>query len=423
MTQSTSEFSRPRRVLLGVTGGIAAYKAPELVRRLRERGADVRVVLTHSAAAFVTPLSLQAVSGHRVRDSLFDPDAEAGMGHIELARWADELLIAPATADVLARLAQGHADDLLTTLALATHARLWLAPAMNHVMWNHPAVQANWQLLLQRGACALGPDSGDQACGEHGPGRMLAPEAIAEAIADAVLASTDPWPEGSARPLLGKRFIVTAGPTFEPLDPVRYIGNRSSGRMGFAVAEALRDAGARVVLVAGPVHRATPASVERIDVRSALEMRDAVFAALPADGFIGVAAVADYRPEHVASEKIKRDDSAVSLRLVANPDIVREVAASRPRPFTVGFAAETGSLAEHARRKLEVKGLDLIAANRVSDALGFDRDDNVLLVYGRDAEWDLGHHAKSELARRLVALVAERMADASASAPDDKEVS
>jgi phosphopantothenoylcysteine decarboxylase/phosphopantothenate--cysteine ligase len=403
MTHSISESARPRRVLLGVTGGIAAYKAPELVRRLRERGAEVRVVLSRSAAAFVTPLSLQAVSGHRVRDSLLDAEAEAGMGHIELARWADDLLIAPATADVLARLALGRADDLLTTLALATGARLWLAPAMNHVMWNHPAVQANWQTLVRRGAHALGPEIGDQACGEHGPGRMMAPEAIAEAVlAEAVLAER-------SSVLAGKRFVVTAGPTFEPLDPVRYIGNRSSGRMGFAVAEALRDAGAEVALVAGPVHLATPAGIERIDVRTAIEMHDAVFAALPADGFVGVAAVADYRPERASSDKIKRDDEEMSLRLVPNPDIVRAVAASRPRPFTVGFAAETGQLAEHARVKLEGKGLDLIAANRVGEALGFDRDDNALVVHARDGEWNLGHHAKTELARRLVALVAERM--------------
>ncbi len=398
MTPSTSESAWPRRILLGVTGGIAAYKAPELVRRLRERGAEVRVVLTRSASAFVTPLSLQAVSGQRVRDSLLDVEAEAGMGHIELARWADELLIAPATAEVLARLALGHADDLLTTLALATRARLWLAPAMNHVMWNHPAVQANWQTLIARGARALGPALGDQACGEHGPGRMLAPELIAEAVL-------------LERPgaLAGKHFVVTAGPTFEPLDPVRYIGNRSSGRMGFAVAAALRDAGARVTLVAGPVHLATPAGIDRIDVRTAVEMRNAVFAALPADGFIGVAAVADYRPESAASRKIKRDDQPITLALVPNPDIVREVAASQPRPFTVGFAAETDQVVEHARSKLEAKGLDLIAANRVGDALGFDRDDNALTVVAHDGEWDLGHHAKTDLARRLVALVAERI--------------
>jgi len=401
MTQSTSESARLRRVLLGITGGIAAYKTPELVRRLRERGAEVRVVLTRSANAFVTPLSLQAVSGQRVRDSLLDVEAEAGMGHIELARWADELLIAPATADVLARLAQGHADDLLTTLALATRARLWLAPAMNQVMWNHPAVQANWQILLQRGARALGPDTGDQACGEQGPGRMLEPDAIVETM----LAE-------SSGALAGSRFVVTAGPTFEPLDPVRYIGNRSSGRMGFAVAEALRDAGARVVLVAGPVQLATPARIERIDVRTAIEMRDAVFAALPADGFVGVAAVADYRPESASSDKIKRDDQPMTVRLVPNPDIVREVAATRPRLFTVGFAAETGQLAEHARSKLEAKDLDLIAANRVGETLGFDRDDNALTVHARDGEWDLGHHSKSELARRLVALVIERISAA-----------
>lgn len=400
MTRSPSESTRSRRVLLGVAGGIAAYKAPELVRRLRQGGAEVRVVLTRSAGAFVAPLSLQAVSGHRVRDALLDQDTEAGMGHIELARWADDLVIAPATAEILARLAQGHACDLLTTLALATRARLWLAPAMNHVMWAHPAVQANWQTLLGRGARPLGPAVGDQACGEHGPGRMLEPAAIA----DAVLAPTD---RAVASRLTGKRFVVTAGPTFEPIDPVRFLGNRSSGRMGFAVAEALRQAGAEVTLVAGPVAMNTPVGVERVDVRTALEMREAVFAALPADGFIGVAAVADYRPEQVAAEKIKRDDGARLLRLVPNPDIVREVAASSPRPFTVGFAAETERVAEHARAKRAAKGLDLIAANRVGDGLAFDRDDNALFVYGSDAEWDLGSGPKADLAQRLVALIGQ----------------
>jgi len=262
MSEPASESDpRPRRVLVGVSAGIAAYKSPELVRRLRERGADVRVVMTEGAAAFITPMSLQAVSGHRVRDTLLDADAEAGMGHIELARWADDVVIAPATADLIARLAGGLADDLLTTAVLATEARLWLAPAMNRVMWNHPAVRANVNTLVERGARTLGPDAGGQACGEEGYGRMMAPERIAEAML-----------VGDRR-LAGRHFVVTAGPTHEPLDPVRFVGNRSSGRMGFAVAAALAEAGAAVTLVAGPVVLPTPPGVARVDVRTAEQMR------------------------------------------------------------------------------------------------------------------------------------------------------
>lgn len=404
MAQNRSESSSPRRrVLLGVTGGIAAYKTPELVRRLRERGSDVRVVLTRSAHEFVSALSLQAVSGHHVRDNLLDPEAEAGMGHIELARWADDIVIAPATAEILARLAHGHADDLLTTLVLASRARLWLAPAMNHVMWAHPAVQANYSLLLQRGARPLGPEDGDQACGETGPGRMSEPEAIAAAVLG------DTGMPGGSDALAGKRFVVTAGPTFEALDPVRFIGNRSSGRMGFAVAEALAAAGAAVTLIAGPVHRPTPSGVTRIDVRSAEQMHAAVLDAMPADGFVGVAAVADYRPAEMHESKIKRNDQPLELKLVPNPDIVAAVAGLDPRPFTVGFAAETDHVADNARAKLARKRLDLIAANRVGSDCGFDCDDNEIVVHAADGEWPLGHGSKRELARRLVELIAQRM--------------
>lgn len=384
-------------MLVGVSGGIAAYKAPELVRRLRDRGAEVRVAMTASAGAFITPLSLQAVSGHRVHDTLLDAEAEAGMGHIELARWADDVVVAPVTADLLARLAAGLADDLLTTTLLATEARVWLAPAMNRVMWNHPAVRANVDTLAARGARLLGPDAGGQACGEEGYGRMMAPEAIAEAV----LA-----PAGALR---GQRFVVTAGPTHEPLDPVRFIGNRSSGRMGFAVAAALADAGARVTLVAGPVHRATPAGVRRIDVRTAEQMRRAVLDALPADGFVGVAAVADYRPAEPARQKIKRGDEAMTVELVPNPDILGEVAQSSPRPFLVGFAAETERVDEHARGKLARRALDLIAANRVGDDEGFDTCDNALVVHSADSRRELGTASKSVLARRLVDVIAEHM--------------
>lgn len=386
-------------MLIGISGGIAAYKAPELVRRLRKRGAEVRVAMTRGAKAFISPLTLQAVSGHRVHETLLDAEAEAGMGHIELARWADDVVIAPATADLIARLAHGLADDLLTTTVLASRARLWLAPAMNHVMWDHPAVQANATKLQQRGARMLGPDSGSQACGEEGYGRMLAPDEIAAAIM------------GASSRLEGKRFVVTAGPTHEALDPVRFLGNRSSGRMGFAVAEALADAGAEVVLVAGPVQLSTGSRISRIDVRSAEQMRAAVMAQLPADAFVSVAAVADYRPASRSDEKIKRSGESMQLELVPNPDILREVAGLSPRPFVVGFAAETSDVGENARAKLQAKNLDLIAANRVGDDCGFDVGENALVVYSSDREWDLGSDSKRALAEKLVSLIAEQIAE------------
>lgn len=394
---SSASGNTSRRVLVGVSAGIAAYKTPELVRRLRERGCEVRVAMTRGAKEFITPLTLQAVSGHRVHETLLDAEAEAGMGHIELARWADDIVIAPATADVLARLAAGMADDLLTTTVLASRARLWLAPAMNHVMWDHPAVGQNVATLAQRGAKILGPDSGSQACGEEGYGRMLAPGEIAAAMT------------AGSESLAGKRFVVTAGPTYEPLDPVRFIGNRSSGRMGFAVAEALAQAGAEVTLIAGPVHLSAGGAIQRIDVRTAAEMRDAVMAQLPADGFVSVAAVADYRPASHSDQKIKRSGDSMALELVPNPDIVKEVAGLKPRPFVVGFAAETGNVAEYARGKLESKNLDMIAANRVGDDCGFDACDNSLVVYSNDREWDLGSATKRELGRKLVAAIVEAM--------------
>ena len=398
MSRNSSESDdRPRHVLVGVSAGIAAYKAPELVRRLRERGCEVRVAMTRGAKEFITPLTLQAGSGHRVHETLLDVEAEAGMGHIELARWADDIVVAPATADLLARLAGGMADDLLTTTVLASRARLWLAPAMNHVMWDHPAVRRNVETLEDRGARMLGPDSGSQACGEEGYGRMLAPDEIAAAVAT------------GSESLASRRFVVTAGPTYEALDPVRFIGNRSSGRMGFAVAEALADAGAEVTLIAGPVHLSTRGGIRRVDVRTAAEMRDAVLAALPADGFVSVAAVADYRPASRSEQKIKRSGDSMALELVPNPDIVREVAGLSPRPFVVGFAAETSDVAENARGKLAAKNLDLIAANRVGDDCGFDACRNSLVVYSSDREWDLGSASKRELGRKLVDVIAERM--------------
>ena len=397
-----------RRVLLGVSGGIAAYKSAELVRRLRERGAEVRVVMTAGAQAFITPLTLQAVSGHRVHTELLDAEAEAGMGHIELARWADDVLVAPATADLIGRAANGLAGDLLTTLLLATEARVWMAPAMNRVMWASAAVDENCQRLRARGVHLLGPGTGDQACGETGAGRMLEPDELVGAVLGPP--STAGAANGNAAgPLAGLRFVVTAGPTHEPLDPVRFLANRSSGTMGFEVAAALAEAGARVVLVAGPVDRSTPRGIERIDVVTAEQMHAAVFAALPADGFVGVAAVADFRPARAAASKIKKNGRAHTLKLVPNPDILADVAAHEPRPFTVGFAAETDDVAGYARAKLVAKGLDLIAANAVGHERGFGERDSELHVLAADRDWVLPSATKSRLARQLVDVIIERM--------------
>ncbi len=394
----------PRRVLLGVAGGIAAYKACELVRRLRERDIEVRVVLTAGAARFVTATTFQALSGQPVRESLWDAGAEAAMGHIELARWADLILVAPASANLLARLAHGMADDLLTTLCLASDRPLWLAPAMNRLMWAHPATQANRDTLLTRGARLLGPGSGAQACGEIGEGRMLEPAAIVAEL----LAQT----AGSV--LAGCRVLISAGPTHEDLDPVRYIGNRSSGRMGFALAEAAALAGATVTLVAGPVTLDTPAGVtRRIDVRSARQMYEAMLEqARQADIVIATAAVADYRPAQVFANKLKKQDGPLTLELVENPDILRELAALRPRPFLVGFAAETDNLEAHARAKLAAKGVDLIAANEVGAGVGIETVDNALSVFWAGGVRTLPRADKRVLARQLVALIAERRAQA-----------
>jgi len=390
---------RPVRILLGVTGGIAAYKSPDLVRRLRERGAEVQVVMTAGAGRFVTALSLQAVSGRPVRKTLWDEAAEAAMGHIELARWADAVLVAPATADFLARLTHGRADDLLTTLCLATTAPVHLAPAMNQQMWANAATVANVALLKDRGFRILGPGEGSQACGETGTGRMLEPEDLAELVLSRLAAD---------RVLEGLKVVVSAGPTQERLDPVRFISNRSSGKMGFAVAQAARDAGARVVLVSGPVNLDVPPGLEFVAVESARQMRDAVHQALPgADIYIGTAAVADYQASKVAIQKIKTTSDRLTLELVRAPDILASVGAlAGDRPFVVGFAAETENLEENARAKLTHKGVDMIAANRVGDALAFDRDDNSLLVLWAGGREEIPTCGKPELARRLVALIA-----------------
>ncbi|TVS10959.1 MAG: bifunctional phosphopantothenoylcysteine decarboxylase/phosphopantothenate--cysteine ligase CoaBC [Wenzhouxiangella sp.] len=391
--------SSSRRVLLGVSGGIAAYKAPELVRRLRDAGCEVRVVLTAGAQSFVAPLALQAVSGHRVRRDLWDEEAEAGMGHIELARWADDILVAPATAHLIGRLAGGLADDLLTTLILASQARLWLAPAMNRIMWQHPAVQANLASLEARGARLLGPASGSQACGETGPGRMPDPDELVAAItADRALLS-------------GQRILMTAGPTREPLDPVRYLGNRSSGCMAYALAAALRDRGAEVSMVSGPVDLPAPAGVRRFDVETASQMLQAVLDRLDdCNVFIGVAAVADYRPETTAVAKIKKTGQAMHVRLLPNPDILATVAGHARRPeLVVGFAAETEAVEAAARSKLEAKNLDLIAANRVGASTGFGDVVSSLEVFSRDRHWTLGPAAKPVLAAELADLLADRI--------------
>lgn len=389
-----------KHILLGIAGGIAAYKTPALVRELRRAGAEVRVVTTTAAEAFVAPLSLQAVSGHPVRRELFDAAAEAGMDHIELARWADLVLVAPATANLMARLVAGLADDLLTTLCLATAAPIALAPAMNQQMWRAPATAHNARVLGERGVQLWGPAEGEQACGETGPGRMLEPAELVERCA-ALFAAGDA--------LAGVRVLVTAGPTREALDPVRFLSNRSSGRMGFAMAEAAAAAGARVTLVSGPVDLPTPPGVERVDVVSALEMAEAV-AARECDLFIGTAAVADYRPVQVTNEKIKKTAERLTVELVRNPDILASVAARPERPFTVGFAAETTDVAAHARDKLVRKKLDLIAANDVSPGApgGFDSPVNALRVFWEGGETTLPLQDKRSLARRLLDIIIER---------------
>ncbi|MFT4256520.1 MAG: bifunctional phosphopantothenoylcysteine decarboxylase/phosphopantothenate--cysteine ligase CoaBC [Pseudoxanthomonas sp.] len=395
---------KDQRILLCVGGGIAAYKALELVRRLRDAGAQVQVAMTDGAQQFVTPLSFQALSGQPVRSSLWDTAAEQAMGHIELARWADRVLVAPATADLIARLAQGHADDLVTTLALATAAPLSIAPAMNHRMWQHPATQANVETLRQRGVQVIGPEDGPLAEGESGPGRLAEPPDIVAALA---LASA---PKDSR--LKGLKIVVSAGPTYEDLDPVRYLGNRSSGKMGFAVAASAAWRGAKVVLVAGPVHLPTPTGVQRIDVRSARQMHDAVFAALPADIYIGAAAVADYTPRAALPHKIKKSGESLALDLVRTPDILSEIAAlTQGRlKLVVGFAAETENVAGYARGKLQAKRLDLIVANRVGVANGgFESDDNAMTAYWADGEREFPSAPKTQLADDLTDLIAERL--------------
>ncbi len=393
---------RPKtRILLGVTGGIAAYKSPDLVRRLIERGAEVQVVMTKSARNFITPMSLQAVSGRPVRGDLWDSAAEAAMGHIELARWAEVVLIAPASADFIARLAGGRADDLLAALCVATEAPLVLAPAMNRLMWANKATQANVETLKSRGIRLLGPGIGDQACGEIGVGRMWEPKQLAETLLE---------PPVNAGLLAGLNVLITAGPTRERLDPVRYLTNRSSGKMGFAVAAAAREAGAHVTLVTGPVQLPTPAGITRIDVESARDMYSAVHRHVAeADVFIAAAAVADFQPVSVAKRKIKKQGGTVKIDLEAAPDIIKSVADMVKRPFVVGFAAETNDVEENARSKLKRKKLDLIAANQVGDGIAFDCEDNALTVLWPGGKIEIARAPKLEVARELIALIAKRL--------------
>jgi len=388
-------------IVLGITGGIAAYKAPDLVRRLRERNAEVQIVMTASAEEFVTTTALQAVSGRPVRSNLWDKEAEAAMSHIELARWADVVLVAPATAEVMARIASGAAPDLLTTICLATEAPIALAPAMNHVMWNNPATQSNRELLEQRGLHILGPDTGSQACGETGAGRMLDPDVIAATVCGLSVGKGN----GS---LEGRKVVVTAGPTREPIDPVRYITNRSSGKMGYAIARAAAAQGADVVLVSGPVSLQPPPGMQVLQVNTAEEMFEATHAHVAdADIFVAAAAVADYRTAEIEPQKIKKHDESMHLELVRCPDILASVAALDAPPFTVGFAAETENVEAYARAKLDKKRLDMIVANRVGDDQGFDRDDNAVTVLWANGRQEFSLTAKTELSRSLVDLVAK----------------
>ncbi|GGP64519.1 bifunctional 4'-phosphopantothenoylcysteine decarboxylase/phosphopantothenoylcysteine synthetase [Shewanella algicola] len=390
-----------KKVLLGIGGGIAAYKSADLIRRLKERGADVRVIMTQSAMEFITPLTIQALSGYPVASDLLDPAAEAAMGHIELARWADVVILAPATANLMARINAGMADELLTTTCLATSAPIIVCPAMNQQMYQNIATQENMANLARKGLTIWQPASGNQACGEVGPGRMQEPVAIAEQLVQFF----------GLKSLQGHKLLLTAGPTREAIDPVRYISNHSSGKMGFALAQAAAEMGAEVTLVSGPVNLATPVGVKRIDVDSAQQMLDAVMQQVELhDIFIGCAAVADYRIADVADQKIKKSAEEMQLALVRNPDILATVAQHTTRPFTVGFAAETNDVEQYARGKLQRKKLDMIAANDVSiQGLGFNADSNALQVFWQDGSQQLPATDKLTLARQLLTLIEQQL--------------
>ena len=391
-----------KRILVGITGGIAAYKSAEMVRHLIKAGAEVHVIMTSAACEFITPLTMQALSGNIVHTSMLDPKAEAGMGHIELAKWADAVLIAPASADFIARMAAGMGDDLLATMCLVTQAPVYLGPAMNQGMWLDAATQHNCEVLRSRGVTLFGPDEGFQACGDVGPGRMLDPDILVQMLAE----------QFSTGALAGKHVVITAGPTQEAIDPVRYISNHSSGKMGFALARSAAEAGASVTLISGPVHLPTPERVTRVDVTTACEMHAAAIEQTSdSDIFISCAAVADFRPETVAEIKIKKDpdspNEGMAINLVRNPDIVASIAAKEDRPFVVGFAAETGNVIEYATDKRKRKNLDLIVANDVSDStIGFNSEDNAVTLIGADIEEPLPKCSKRQLAGQLIEMIA-----------------
>ncbi len=399
-------LAQSKRVLVGISGGIAAYKSADLVRRLKERGHDVRVVMTESACQFITPLTLQAVSGHPVHLDLFDPDAEAAMGHIELAKWADMIVIAPATANTMAKIALGLCDNLLTTLAVASDARLVLAPAMNQQMWANSTTQANVAKLRQAGITLIGPAAGEQACGDIGEGRMQEPIEIAEQLS-AIFSGVDANKVKTST-LAGKTIVITAGPTVEPIDPVRYISNHSSGKMGYSLANAAIERGARVVLISGPVSLSAPDGVELVKVKTANDMLMAVKQHIEdCEVFIGCAAVADYTPITVADQKIKKTADAMNIELTKNPDIIAWVAAQEQRPLVVGFAAESQNLEGFAKDKLQRKKLDMVCANDISKSgLGFNSDDNEIVIILADGnQVKLPANCKSEIASSILKQV------------------
>ena len=394
-----------KNILLGVTGGIAAYKAAEIVRHLKKSGSSVRVVMTKSAEEFITPLTLQALSGNRVSRELLDAEAEAAMGHIELAKWADGILIAPATANTLARLSSGRGDDLLSTITLAFEGPISLAPAMNQAMWRDSRTQENLKKLIDKGYILCGPGSGEQACGDVGLGRMLEPLEIMEIFSDS-------FKEGM---LSGKSVLITAGPTKEPIDPVRFITNRSSGKMGYSLAEAAIDAGAIVTLITGPVDIEPPMKCNTIPVETAKEMHEAVMHHVnKKDIYIGTAAVSDYRPARKNETKLKKDDkgSSLILELVENQDILKSVSELDERPYVVGFAAETNDLIKNAKTKFKNKGLDLVVANDVSDkSIGFDSDDNAVTLITKRRNLAIEKESKRKIAKKIIKLIAEEIDD------------
>lgn len=404
-----------KKILLGVCGGIAAYKSAELTRRLIDQGAQVRIVMTASAKQFITPLTMQAVSGHVIYDDLLDPQAEAGMGHIELAKWADLILIAPATANAIARLRAGMADELLTTLCLASPSPIAIAPAMNQQMYLAAATQENLKVLKARGLHIWGPAQGLQACGDIGPGRLLEVPDLVQLCCEFFVPAD--------QSLAGVNVVITAGPTQEAIDPVRYISNHSSGKMGFSLAQAALSMGANVTVIAGPVQLTLPPNIKRIDVKSAIDMHQAALASIvDADIFIACAAVADYRAQQVHNEKMKKqsDTDSITLTLVKNPDIIADVAKAVNRPFCVGFAAETNDVEAYALGKLQRKNLDLIAANDVSISdQGFNSDNNALTVFSKKQRFDIALSSKKEVAIKLLKVISEQFKSASKEPSND----